>query len=876
MYWQSTHSSSSQIDNILCKEDLTLQEILDHDNLLQELKTQNAKLIEFITREDIMAQLVSLVTEEPSKDLEECKRYHWPNIACEVLTSDIPTVNEKLSNDIFLSKLYNFLQLDPPLNPLLASFFSRTFSMLVSRTNDTNWYSYQYTCLQVLGFFKSQGNCLKLLLKHLGTSAIMDFMLKLLTKIEGINMNNNLIELIESENLIENIISLFDPSVDSDRHVNAAQLLCDTIQESRERPSTDCSNDPIVNIIQSPVMVDKLLSHMLNGPELSESSIVSGITVLMKMIEIPRPNPLDLHVLNTFGTDDLRLESEGISETTAAILSAILPYLPKFQELLVNPPKILQRDPLKLPCGTVEPLGIVRLSIVKLLAALIATNSVEVNSKLNELGTVQIFLDLFFKFTWNNFLHAQVEKCIAFTLNAAKPNEELQNPLITNLFVQCNILEKILEKWEENDGEQAKDNGRRRGYMGHLIKIANNINTRIEGPLSNFIQKSLKEDVLISWQHFIEFNLKPVIELHGKCLGGVHPSSDDFKQKDESFDFKNDMEEANSEQFTNSTFDDDSLNAQEDDETEYRAVIFKQMCTARLTRDLEDLDVWNHEDTVEAPNSPNEEERRDTLSGLKIDPDLWSNVESEGPVVNQENPWTQTETTQNTSDEGWADFGKFSETDQSFEGKFGDMNISSPGQESSSLMSNIAFPAFESEGNQEAATAPLTPEPQVTPEPQSSPQSTSDPQSTSELQLICETRLSADVQPSPDPPSLSNPQLTPGPTEKSDNNANLNLFSSIDKIPEQELIDNHRFLSKQGLLSEKESVPEKEEPQAVSSESRIDMISFFWSKLAKYTTTTMNCVSTFFVSHPPESGDVLRESVVESKSPSTGSSSAPA
>ena len=83
-----------------------------------------------------MAQLVSLVVEEPSSEMSETERYRRSNIACEVLTTDIPKLNEKLSESSLLSLLYSFLESDPPLNPLLASFFSRTMSVLICRNVD--------------------------------------------------------------------------------------------------------------------------------------------------------------------------------------------------------------------------------------------------------------------------------------------------------------------------------------------------------------------------------------------------------------------------------------------------------------------------------------------------------------------------------------------------------------------------------------------------------------------------------------------------------------------------------------------------------------------------------------------------------------------
>lgn len=60
--------------------------------------------------------------------------FRFPNVSCELLTSDVSRINDKLGEDeSLLTKLYSFLQRAPPLNPLLASFFSKVLSILISR-----------------------------------------------------------------------------------------------------------------------------------------------------------------------------------------------------------------------------------------------------------------------------------------------------------------------------------------------------------------------------------------------------------------------------------------------------------------------------------------------------------------------------------------------------------------------------------------------------------------------------------------------------------------------------------------------------------------------------------------------------------------------
>ena len=50
-----------------------------------------------------------------------------------------------------------------------------------------------------------------------------------------------------------------------------------------------------------------------------------------------------------------------------------------------------------------------------------------------------VFQELFFKYTWNNFLHSQVEQCIAFAMNSelslSIENDASENVLLQNVSI---------------------------------------------------------------------------------------------------------------------------------------------------------------------------------------------------------------------------------------------------------------------------------------------------------------------------------------------------------------------------------------------------------------------------------------------------------
>lgn len=71
------------------------------------------------------------------KPYPSCLSLRYPSVACEILTSDVPQINDALGADeSLLNRLYGFLQSSGSLNPLLASFFSKVMGILINRKTD--------------------------------------------------------------------------------------------------------------------------------------------------------------------------------------------------------------------------------------------------------------------------------------------------------------------------------------------------------------------------------------------------------------------------------------------------------------------------------------------------------------------------------------------------------------------------------------------------------------------------------------------------------------------------------------------------------------------------------------------------------------------
>ncbi|XP_070306426.1 serine/threonine-protein phosphatase 6 regulatory subunit 1 isoform X1 [Odocoileus virginianus] len=543
MFWKFDLHTSSHLDALLEREDLSLPELLDEEDVLQECKVVNRKLLDFLLRPLHLQAMVAWVTQEPPASGEERLRYKYPSVACEILTSDVPQINDALGADeSLLHRLYGFLQSSGSLNPLLASFFSKVMGVLINRKTD-----------QLVSFLRKKDDFVDLLLQHIGTSAIMDLLLRLLTCVERPQLRQDVVNWLNEEKIVQRLIEQIHPSKDDNQHSNASQSLCDIIRLSREQMiqvQDSPEPDQLLTTLEKQETIEQLLSNMLEG-ERNPSVLVSGIQVLLTLLEPRRPRSESVTVNNFFSSVDGQLELLAQATLDGAVssagaLHALRPRLSCFHQLLLEPPEL---EPLRTTWGSLAPpLGNTRLHVVKLLASALSTNDAALTQELLALDVPNTMLDLFFHYVFNNFLHAQVEVCVSTMLSSGPPADSgsdtpSENPVVKHLLQRCRLVERILTSWEENDRVQSAG-GPRKGYMGHLTSVANALVQNSEkGPNAEQLQQLLKElpqEQRERWEAFVsgplaETNKKNTVDLVN--THHLHSSSDDEDDRLKEFNF---------------------------------------------------------------------------------------------------------------------------------------------------------------------------------------------------------------------------------------------------------------------------------------------------------------------------------------------------
>ncbi|XP_066463849.1 serine/threonine-protein phosphatase 6 regulatory subunit 1 isoform X2 [Eleutherodactylus coqui] len=545
MFWKFDLHTSSHVDTLLERENVTLFELLDEEDVLQECKVVNRKLVEFLVQPQHMEELVTCITQEPPSDMEEKLRYKYPSVSCEILTADVTQINDALGEDeSLLKRLYSFLQNEDDLNPLLASFFSKVMGILINRKTE-----------QIIAFLRKKDDFVNLLLRHIGTSAIMDLLLRLLTCVEQPQLRQDVFNWLNEEKIVQRLIEMIHSSKDDNQHSNASQSLCDIIRLSREQMiqiQDSPEPDQLLATLEKQETIEQLLSNMFEG-EHNESVIVNGVQVLLTLLEPRRPRA-ELGGLNAFYCNlegQLEINPPGIdssSNTQASLgtMLAIKQSLKEFQQLLIDPPK---KESLQTTWGVLDPpLGNTRLHVVKLLTSAVNANNTALNQEMIELDSINTMLNLYFEYMYNNFLHSQVEACITTILNSssiddANESSAQENLLVKYLLQKCQLVQRILSAWEDNEKEQS-EGGRRKGFMGHLTKIANAlVQSSEKGPNTELIiqlVKELSDEQQEQWESFIsgsltETNKKNTVDLVN--TRNMHSSSDDEDSDLKEFNF---------------------------------------------------------------------------------------------------------------------------------------------------------------------------------------------------------------------------------------------------------------------------------------------------------------------------------------------------
>ena len=321
----------SSIDTLLSREEVTLEELFDEDDLLNECKYGNKQLLEFMLRDESLVRLFQILTQTPEEDAHPKVATRYPYLAAEILCTEgwWVEMSDALCNkhpELLLSLWEYFLQA-PPLNVTQATHISRVAITYFERKPDFT--------LQLL---QSKTDLLDKLISHIGLPPIVDLLLKLIACSETAE-GAIVMEWLASANLVPKLVGKLDPKTATPaEQESVSEALTEVIvrAEARSLIAKLESADTFSTLFKFVVDSDGDLSH-----------VEHILTLTIKLLERSIDGPFDF---------------SSTIDNLPVVCSSVIPAIPLFVKAIRAERNI---PPFALSHGkTVPPVGPIKLKAV--------------------------------------------------------------------------------------------------------------------------------------------------------------------------------------------------------------------------------------------------------------------------------------------------------------------------------------------------------------------------------------------------------------------------------------------------------------------------------------------------------------------------------
>ncbi|TQE04682.1 hypothetical protein C1H46_009665 [Malus baccata] len=158
-----------KVETVLDKESFTLEELLDEEEIIQECKALNTRLINFLRDRDQVEQLLRYIVEEAPEDAESKRAFKFPFIACEVFTCEIDVILKTLvDEEKLMNLLFSFLEPNRPHSAPLAGYFSKVVVCLMMRKT-----------VPLMNYVQAHQDVFRQLVDLIGITSIMEVLVRL-------------------------------------------------------------------------------------------------------------------------------------------------------------------------------------------------------------------------------------------------------------------------------------------------------------------------------------------------------------------------------------------------------------------------------------------------------------------------------------------------------------------------------------------------------------------------------------------------------------------------------------------------------------------------------------------------------------------------
>ena len=504
-FWSHFQPRDSRaFEELLKRPDVTLEEVLDQEDTVQEMKNQNTALLDLYSLPSFtperFLELLDFVITEPPSDSSHTRAYKAPFIACELLTSDVPQITARLleAGDA-QSRLFAFLQ-RAPINPTLAGYFEKILSMLLARGPEvilTALYGPQPLSAQLVLLIDSP-SLAQVLLKSL-----------LCESTEYLDQRRDIIQ------------GLVSQEISQSRCMSVACTLCELISTGNSSQQWK----ELAPVLYSSEVFTSLFTLFTGKNDAAKAAgrvLVTLISSPFFRVAVCRQQKL---------SEDMTVTEE---EDQSEFLTSILTNCVKLQETLENSQE-MEISTSFLNEKTAS-LGELRLLCAEIVLALTRVDIQQITSQLGKVGVFSTLTSLFFQYHWNSFLHGFYYQICTIIINS--PVLEIR----TVLTLDTNLAEMIANY--EPDLQLSSGEMLRKGQRGFITRIAAMLVKAAEthGDLEEVLSR------VSNWQNYLDKQLNPILEIENRP-GPESRVQTHQTEEDDDFDVQIDVESRESDKF---------------------------------------------------------------------------------------------------------------------------------------------------------------------------------------------------------------------------------------------------------------------------------------------------------------------------------------
>ncbi|OMJ77505.1 hypothetical protein SteCoe_22902 [Stentor coeruleus] len=425
--------NSHSLEALLSQDETTTQSLLNDENVIQETRNQNPKLMNFLNAER-MEYLIEVITVFPSNDADTKRAHNHPFIACEMLSEPSP-LHETIFNTPFLfDKLFCILK-EKHLHSTLSGYFSKAVQALISKNSDKS-----------IELFKEK-NVFEFLSQHLYSKSIVDIVLKILT----FENSQTSLYLEERKGLLAMVIeNMKNPN--SQSVYFAGYILNEILQRATDLNSWQ---DLVLEIL-TVNNVEEYFKFIISGSSeqsVAAANIIKGYFVLnckFSLKSLLLENPVYKCFNKNIGDINNKLA-------------------------MPNENKILGTS------GEVhEVLGETKLKIIELISFALKDKSDDYSEIIINSQILTTITSTFFAMPWNSFLHNSVEGIVILCVSSKNQK------LIDSMLYYSGFLNEMIKYALMPDPKH------RLGFLGYINKIANYLKNSICEDIKSNLDKTDK------------------------------------------------------------------------------------------------------------------------------------------------------------------------------------------------------------------------------------------------------------------------------------------------------------------------------------------------------------------------------------------------